>query len=125
MEQQGNDYRERRQCARHSNIKLPEGELTLVYESRPIGLFKFKDISPFGICLLASEPAKPEEVIQVRYHHREEQLDVYGTMIWQELSKDESQPGYWLGVRFWPHNPETNISIFELLIDNLEEQKAS
>ncbi|GLX78473.1 hypothetical protein tinsulaeT_18130 [Thalassotalea insulae] len=119
------NYRERRQNARHSNIILPAGELTLMYDHRPIDLFKFKDISPFGVCLLAAEPAKQDDVIQIRYHHKEDQLDVYGTMIWQELVKNDTQSHYWLGIRFWPHNPEPNISLFDLLINNLAEQKAS
>ncbi len=119
------EHQERRQNPRHSVIKLPEGELTLMYDDKPVDLFKFKNISPFGVCLLASEQAKKEDVIQIRYHHKTNQLDVYGTLIWQETDEEQEQSGYWLGIRFWPHNAEANIGLFELLIENLAKQKAS
>jgi len=117
MDKSESAYIERRQAPRQSNIKLPEGELILMYDEQPVSVFQFKDISPFGVCLRVEQPANRDAIVVIRYLHRSYQFEVYGNIVWQEQDmSDKNQDQYWLGVSFEPHRQEQNIALFELLI---------
>lgn len=108
---------ERRQVNRHSHIHLPKGELTLLYDERPIKVFQFKDVSPFGICLKAAEPVENNTLITIRFHHQHGQFEVYGKMIWQQPDLSEHGSNrHWVGISFEPGRQEQNIALFKLLL---------
>lgn len=111
------DHLERRQAFRETKIKLPEGELTLMFDDRPVDLYEFKDITPFGVCLQAAEPAQKSMQIAIRYQHRHGQFEVYGELVWQEpVLGTVNDTKHWLGIRFSPNRVAQNEALFELLL---------
>ena len=117
MDKSESAYIERRQAPRQTNIKLPAGELTLMYDEQPVSVFQFKDISPFGVCLHVEQLANQDAIVVIRYIHKSRQFEVYGNIVWQERDmSDKNREQYWLGVSFESHRQEQNIALFELLI---------
>ena len=117
MDEREFDHLERRRAIRDTKIKLPEGELTLMFDDRPVDLYEFKDITPFGICLQAAESALKSTVITIRYLHRHGQFEVYGEMVWQEpVLMGVNDQKHWLGIQFNPARIPQNEALFELLL---------
>jgi len=111
------DHSERRRAIRETNIKLPEGELTLMFDDRPVQIYEFKDITPFGVCLQAAEPASPSSAITIRYLHRHGQFEVFGEMVWQEpVLASVNDQKHWIGIQFTPDRITQNEALFELLL---------
>ena len=121
MEECGPGRIERRQAKRESKICLQDAELILMYDGALIELLQFKDVSPFGICLLASEVARKDTVITIRYQNRKGQFEVLGKMVWQEpevLTANDNR--HWIGINFDPHRQAQNLALFESITHPLK-----
>ena len=108
---------ERRQAHRETNIKQPEGEITLMYDGQLIELLKVKDVSPLGICIQTAEPARRHTVIEICYQHRYCQLEVHGVLVRQErdvIAINDNR--YWTCIGFDPYRQAQNIALSELLV---------
>jgi len=114
MEEYGPNSIEHRQTSRESTICLPDAELILVYDETRVDLIQIKDISPFGACLLASEPPLTDTLISIRYQRKNLQFEVVGKIVWQKpVVAATKENRHWVGVSFDPFRQTENFALFE------------
>ncbi|MDQ6992477.1 MAG: PilZ domain-containing protein [Mariprofundus sp.] len=97
-----------------------ENELILLVGDRSVGIWKVRDISPFGMGLSIDKKVATGTEMTLEYRCESVEIRVFGVVVWSESESDEAEGGgYRVGVYFKADKMAMNMALCKVLTDTV------